>query len=74
MPAAYEFQPVTVESHGPLSKTITSFLVNQGSEISKRSGKPVKPPFLFQRVSMLIQCINSILYYESFPVEEDTDT
>ena len=36
--AAYEFQPVAVESHGPLSDTTLSFLVDLGRKISERSG------------------------------------
>jgi len=36
--AAYEFQPVAVESHGPLNEATTSFLVNLRSAISEHSG------------------------------------
>jgi len=32
-----------------------------------------KLKFIFQRVSVLIQRFNSILYHETFHVEEDTD-
>ena len=64
--AAYEFQPVAVESHEPPSEATASFLVNLGSIISERSSEPLETQFLFKRVSML--------YHETFPVEEDTDT
>jgi len=72
--AGYEFQSVAVKSHGPLSEATASFLVKLGSKISQRSGEPLETQFLFQRVSMLIQCFDSILYHETFPVEVDTDT
>ena len=48
--------------------------MNLGSNIFKRSSEPLETQFLFQRVSMLIQRFNSILYHETFPVDEDTDT
>ena len=72
--AAYEFQPVAVESHGPLSDTTLSFLVDLGRKISERSGEPLETQFLFQRISVLIQRFNSILYHESFVIEDDADT
>ena len=50
------------------------FLGEPGSKISERSHEPLETQFLFQRVSMLIQHFNSILYHETFPVGEDTDT
>jgi len=74
MSAAYEFQPVAVESQGPLSEATASFMVNLGNRISERSGEPLEIQFLFQRVSMSIQRFNVILYHETFPVEEDIDT
>jgi len=40
--AAYEFQPVAVESHEPPSEATASFLVNLGSIISERSGEPLE--------------------------------
>jgi len=59
--AAYELQPVAVESHGPLREANASFLVNLGSKISKRSGKPLETQLLFRLVSVLIQRFDSIL-------------
>ena len=44
--AAYEFQPVAVESHEPLSEATVSFLVNPCSKISIRSGETGDPIYL----------------------------
>ena len=35
--AAYEFQPVAVETHGPLSASTVSFLLDLGRKISERT-------------------------------------
>ena len=72
--AAYEFQPVAVETHGPLSASTVSFLLDLGRKISERTGEPLEVQFLFQRISILVQRFNSVLFHESFPAEDDTDT
>ena len=72
--ATYEFQPVAVETHGPLSVSSVSFLVDLGRKISERSSEPLELQFLFQRISVLIQRFNSVLFHKTFPVEDDTDT
>jgi len=72
--STHEFQPVSVESHGPLSDTTASFLAELGRNITDRSGEPLEAQFLFQRVSVLVQRFNAILSREPFPDEDDTDT
>jgi len=72
--ATYEFQRVAVETHGPLSVSFVSFLVDLGRKISECTGEPLEVQFLFQRISVLIQRFNSVLFHETFPVEDDTDT
>jgi len=72
--AAYEFQPVAVETHGPFSASTVSFLVDLGRKISERTGEPLEVQFLFQRISVLIQRFNSVLFHETFLVEGDADT
>jgi len=59
---------VTVESHGPLSDTTASFREELGREITDRPGEPLEAQFLnflFQRVSVLIQRFNCILFRET---------
>jgi len=72
--AAYEFQPVAVETHGPCSALTISFLVDLGRKILERTGEPLEVHFLFQQISVLIQRFNSVLFHETFPVEDDADT
>ena len=72
--AAYEFQPVAVETHGPMDDATVWFLSDLGRKISERSGDPLDGHFLFQRTSVLIQRFNAILFHETFPVEDRIDT
>jgi len=65
---------VAVETHGPLNVSSVSFLVDLGRKISERTGEPLEVQFLFQRISVLIQRFNSVLFHETFRVEDDTDT
>ena len=51
-----------------------SFLLDLGRKISERTGEPLEVQFLFQRISILVQRFNSVLFHESFPAEDDTDT
>jgi len=68
--STHEFQPVAIES---LSDTTASFLEELGRKITHRSGEPLEP-FLFQRVNVLVQRFNVILFRETFSDEDDTDT
>jgi len=40
----------------------------------QRDGDPFDGQFLFQRISVLIQRFNAILFHETFPVEDGIDT
>jgi len=44
--ATYEFEPVAVETHGLLSVSSVSFLVDLGRKISDRTGEPLEVEFL----------------------------
>jgi len=72
--ASYEFQPVAFETHGSSSSDTRSFLAELGGKISERTGEPLETQFLFQRISALLQRFNSILFHESFVIDEDADT
>jgi len=45
-----EFQPVAVESHGPLSNTTASFLEELGCTITDRSGEPLEGPVSLPKI------------------------
>ena len=72
--AAYEFQPVAVETHGPMDEATISFISELRRKISEYSGDPFDSRYFFQRVSMLIQRYSSILFCETFPIEDEIDT
>jgi len=48
--AAYEFQPVAMETHGPMDKATLSFIFESGRKISEYSGDPLDSRYFFQRV------------------------
>jgi len=47
-----------------------SFISELGRKISEYSGDPFDSRYFIQRVSMLIQRCNSILFHETFPTED----
>jgi len=64
-------------SQWQLSHTATErhrgfFLEELGRKIRDRSGEPLEAQFLFQRVSVLVQRFNAILFPQTFPGEDDT--
>ena len=65
---------MAVETHGPFSASTVSFLVDLGRNISERMGEPLEVQFLFERINVLIQRFNSVLFHETFPVENNADT
>ena len=70
--AAYEFQPVAVDTHGSIDTVC--FLSDLGRKISEHSGDPLDGQFLFQRISVFIQRFNAILFHETFQAEDGIDT
>jgi len=57
-----------------MDKATISFFSEFGRKISENSGDPFDSHYFFQRVSMLIQRYNSILFRETFPAEDEIDT
>jgi len=49
------FQPVAIETLGPLNASAVNFLSEVGRRLTSLSGDPRETLFLFQRLSMLIQ-------------------
>ena len=68
--ADYHFQPIAVETLGPINESASLFLAVLGKKISQVSGDERESTFLFQRISVLMQRYNSILLHDSF-VRED---
>jgi len=62
----YLFQPIAVESPGPINCSAVSFLSGLGRRIAEISGETRDGSFLFQRVSVLIQRFNAVLLHDCF--------
>ena len=58
----YCFQPIALESLGPMNSNARQFLSNLGRRISRRSGDDRETSFLFQRISVLLFRFNSVLF------------
>jgi len=72
--AAYEFQPVAFETHGPMDEATISFIFELGRKISQYSGDPFDSRYLLQRVSMVVQRYNSILFHDTFPAVDEMES
>ena len=64
--APYDFQPVAVETLGPLNESACKFLNNLGRKIGDNTGDDRSTSFLFQRISVLVHRFNAVLQYDSF--------
>jgi len=65
------FQPVAVESLGPINASGHVFLSKLGRKLADPSGDDREISFLFQRLSVLIQRYNAILVHDCFVKEEE---
>jgi len=74
LPPDYLFQPVAIETLGPLNASALNFLSEVGRRLTSLSGDPRETSFLFQRLPMLIQRFNSASITDSFYfADEDPD-
>jgi len=63
------FQPIAVENLGPINSSALSFLNNLGQRMCTVSGNNREVLFLFQRISVMIQCFNYVLLHDSFCID-----
>ena len=75
LPPDYIFQPVAIETIGPLNASALNFLSEVGRRWTSLSGDSRETSFLFQRLSMIIQRFNSaLIIMDSFCyTDEDPD-
>ena len=66
LPPEYLFQPVAIETLGPLNASALNFLSEVGSRLTSLSGGSRETLFSFQRLSMLIQRFNFALIMDAF--------
>jgi len=67
----YMFQPIAVESLGPINALGCAFLSKHGRKLSTQSGDDRETSVLFQQLSVLIQRFNAIPLFDSFVKEEE---
>ena len=60
------FQPIAVESLGPLNEAACQFLKDLGKRIFAQSGDERESAFLIQRLSVVIHRFDAILLHDSF--------
>jgi len=74
LPSDLIFQPIAMETHGPLNASALNFLSEVGRRLSSVSGDSRETSFLFQRLSVIVQRFNSVLILDSFcTTNEDPD-
>jgi len=64
------FQPVVVESLGPINASGQVFLSKLGRKLADQSGDDREISFFFQQLSVLSQQYNAILLHDRFVKEE----
>ena len=66
-----EFVPIAVESHGSINRDALQFLSELSSWRLVETTEDVRASsFLFQRISVVVQCFNSVLLHDGF-VDDD---
>ena len=70
----YVFQPIAMETLGSMDSLNAAFFTYLSCKISSVSGDACEASFfLFQCVSITIQCFNSVLFRESFISSDNTE-
>ena len=73
LPASLRFMPIAFKSQGQINAEAASFLKDLSRRISIVSGDVRETTFLFQRLSVAVQRLKSILVHQSFVLEEAPD-
>jgi len=67
------FQPIVVETQGPLNESARDLLSDVGRKITERSGDERETQYLFQRIRVVVQRFNGVLLHDSFCVQDQPD-
>ena len=71
LPASISFQPIAVETLGPISESAVNFLRELGRMISNKFHEERQTAYLFHRLSVTVQRYNAVLLHDSFPPGSD---
>ena len=69
----FSYQPIAVENLGAFSLSTLEFLSDLGHKLSSFSGEERASSFLFQRLSVSLQCFNSVLLHDTFVIDDVPD-
>ena len=67
LPASFSFQPIAVETLGPISESAVDFVRELGRRISSMFQEERQTAYLFQRLSVTVQRYNAVILHDSFP-------
>ena len=65
-----EFVPFAVEPRCPINRDALQFLSELGRRFVETTGDVRASSFLFQRISVVVQCFNSVLLHDGF-IDDD---
>jgi hypothetical protein len=71
--ATHIFQPIALETLGPINTSAVEFLCELGRRICAVSAEAKETSFLFQRLSITQQRFNSVLLHNAFIQPDDPD-
>src|SRR6218665_3630522 len=74
LPTTHVFQPVAIDTPGPLDFSACNFINQIGSQMSAITGDRRETAFLFQRLSMAIQRFNLVIFLGTFPSVTEDET
>ena len=69
--ASFSFQPIAVETLGPINESAVDFLRELGRRISSKFQEERQSAYLFQRLSVTVQQYNAIILHDNFPPGSD---
>ena len=73
IPSGYTFLQIAMETLASINDSAYHFFEDLGHKISEVSGDSREGSFIFQRLSVIIQRCNAVLFHESFTRHDDPD-
>ena len=70
---SFSFQPIAVETLGPINESAVDFLRELGRKISFKFQEEWQTTYLFQKLSVTVQLnvYNAVILHDSFPPGSD---
>jgi len=65
LPASISFQPIAVETLGPINESAVDFLRELGRRISSKFQEERQTAYLFQRLSVTVQRYNAVILHDT---------